>query len=121
MRHSILPALLLTAAAACTAAVTDDSQNPSTTTHTSALCPAPTTFSHAVCATEIFQHVGRVSILNGPAGDGSLGVNGFTQLVADAKIDGALDAYGGLQAVGAAVGGSLSSAEDVQLTFREHV
>jgi hypothetical protein len=79
-------------------------------------CPAPTTFDHAVCACDDFAHVGVLHVKAGPAGVGSVGINGATNLVAYADTAGSWLTWGGFHAVGVSIGDSLVTPKDVTFT-----
>ena len=53
-----------------------------------AVCPAPDLFEHAICVCEDFTQVGELHVKAGPAGIGSVGVNGKTELVNEADVVG---------------------------------
>lgn len=85
-----------------------------------AVCPAPELVQHAVCVCGDFTQTGDLTIERGPAGVGSIGVNGVTELVARSQIAGSWYAWGGLFSIGttglgvaAGMGGSLVTPGDV--------
>jgi hypothetical protein len=80
-----------------------------------AVCPPTDLFEHAVCTCEDLEQVGELHVKPGPAGVGSVGVNGSTDLVADADIVGQWIAWGGFHAVGVTIGDSLITPADVDI------
>ena len=78
--------------------------------------PTGTMFANAVCVCDDLAHVGSLSVLDGPSGPGSVGVNGKTALVSAARATGSWNTQGGLEAVGAVIGGELATAGSVHLT-----
>jgi hypothetical protein len=80
-----------------------------------AVCPPPDLFEHAICVCEDLQQVGDLDIKAGPAGVGSIGVNGFTSLVNDANVVGTWFAWGGFAGVGVSVGDSLVTPGSVEI------
>jgi len=101
-RNAIRPVLLLALVVvpACNRA-------DATTDIRQAICPPPDLFEHAVCLCGDFDNVGTLDVMPGPAGVGSVGVNGSTSLVADATIAGSWITGGRFDAVGAVIGDSL--------------
>jgi hypothetical protein len=99
--------LLALTATACTSLADE----PGTHTAATTICPSPTLFEHAACVCDSLDGVGELSVLAGPAGDGSIGVNGPTAFVADAAIAGTLHAWGGLSAVGVTIGNLVTPAD----------
>lgn len=78
-----------------------------------ATCPPPDTFDGALCVCEDFNHVGRLSVVPGPAGVGRVGVNGFTRFVNQTRAAGSWIAYAGFDAVSdTAIEQDLSTAAD---------
>jgi hypothetical protein len=80
-----------------------------------AVCPPPDLFEHAVCVCGDLEQVGDLTVKAGPAGIGSVGVNGFTSLVNKAEVAGTWYAWGGFSAVGVSVGDSLVTPKDVDI------
>ncbi|MEZ4364335.1 MAG: hypothetical protein R3B48_29440 [Kofleriaceae bacterium] len=85
-----------------------------------AVCPSPELVEHAVCVCGDFSQTGRLTVKEGPAGVGSVGVNGVTDLVAQTQVSGSWYAWGGFSSVGqtafgpeAAIGGSLITPGDL--------
>src|SRR5688572_9787478 len=80
-----------------------------------AVCPPRDLFTHAVCVCDDFTQVGELHVLPGPAGVGSVGVNGFTELVSDADVLGSWFARAGFSAVGVSIGDTLVTPSDVTI------
>jgi len=80
-----------------------------------AICPPPTVFEHAICTCEDLSQVGELHVRPGPAGVGSVGVNGTTDLVDDADVAGSWIAWGGFSSVGVSVGDTLVTPADVDI------
>lgn len=104
--------LLFTAACSSTPTLSD-------TELRAAVCPSPELIEHAVCVCGDFEQTGALTVKRGPAGVGSVGVNGLTELVAQTEIAGSWYAWGGFFSVGTAafgqagIGGSLVTPRDV--------
>lgn len=84
-----------------------------------AVCPSPELIDHAVCVCGDFTQTGALDVRRGPAGVGSVGVNGVTELVARTQVAGSWHAWGGFFSVGqagfgpdAGVGGSIITPAD---------
>lgn len=110
---SINPGRLLWLSLAATAAC--GTSTPKTIDVARAVCPPPDLFEHAVCACEDLTQVGELHVKAGPAGIGSVGVNGTTELVADADVVGQWIAWGGFHAIGVSIGESLVTPADVEI------
>jgi len=110
--------LLSFALAACTQAEQDPQQHiqHQPVTIAQAVCPAPDLLEHAVCVCEDLSQVGELYIKEGPAGIGSVGVNGRTRLVATAEAVGDWLAWGGFEATGTSIGQNLITPKDVEIT-----
>lgn len=84
-----------------------------------AVCPSPELIEHAVCVCGDFAQTGALTVKRGPAGVGSVGVNGLTELVARTEVAGSWYAWGGFFSVGTAafgqagIGGSLVTPRDL--------
>jgi hypothetical protein len=103
---------LITFAVSCTGLET------STKTLENQVCPPPGVFDNAICACDDLAHVGELHVLPGPAGTGSIGVNGKSVLVALAEVSGTWNAWGGFTGVGLTVGDSLVTPQEVSLARR---
>lgn len=80
-----------------------------------AVCPPPDLFEHAVCVCGDLEQVGDLAVKAGPAGVGSIGVNGFVSLVNKADVAGTWYAWGGFSGVGVSVGDSLVTPNNVDI------
>ena len=80
-----------------------------------AVCPTPDLFEHAICVCEDFTQVGDLHVKAGPAGIGSIGVNGRTDLVNEADVVGKWIAWGGFSGVGVSIGDSLITPASVEI------
>jgi hypothetical protein len=117
MKRILLSLLTPMSFAACVGGVGDTgSADESTKTLADTVCPPPTLFEHGLCVCEDLAGVGEIDVLAGPAGVGSIGVNGVTNLVARAQTQGTWYAHGGFNAVGVAIGDSLVTPESVRIT-----
>lgn len=78
---------------------------------------------HALCVCGDFDQVGQVSLYRGESGrEASLGVNGRSNLVSSATIEGSWHAYGGFDAVtDTTIDGDLVTARDVTWVGDLHV
>jgi hypothetical protein len=79
-----------------------------------AVCPPTDLAEYAVCICEDLTQVGYLKVSAGPGGPGSVGVNGRTDLIAYAEVEGSWFAWGGFSGIGASVGDSLFSPKDVR-------
>lgn len=78
-----------------------------------ATCPPGDLFDHALCLCEDMNDVGELSVVEGPSGVGSVGVNGFTRFVNLTRAVGDWVAYAGFEAVtDTEIAGSLLTAGD---------
>ena len=94
------PTALAVALAAPGCALHHDSGGSSAGTQTrAATCPPPDTFDSALCVCDDFNHVGELNVVEGPAGVGAVGVNGFTRFVNQTRAAGSWIAYAGFDAV----------------------
>jgi hypothetical protein len=101
-----LPLLFL---AGCIAGGSDDPGS----AQRSATCPPPDLFQHALCLCEDMNDVGMLSVVEGPSGIGSVGVNGFTRFVNLTRAVGDWFAYAGFEAVSdTEIGGTLHTDAD---------
>lgn len=80
-----------------------------------AVCPAPDLFEHAVCVCDDLTQVGALHVKAGPAGIGSVGVNGKSDLVNQADVVGTWIAWGGFSGVGVSIGDSLVTPASVEI------
>jgi hypothetical protein len=80
-----------------------------------AVCPPSDLFEHAVCVCGDLAQVGDLAVKAGPAGVGSIGVNGFSSLVNKAEVAGTWYAWGGFSGVGVSVGDSLVTPKHVDI------
>ena len=96
-----LPLLLAThwMAAGCIAGGISGSDSDQGSAQRPATCPAPDLFDHALCICDDMNDVGELSVVEGPSGVGSVGVNGFTRFVNLTRAVGDWIAYGGFEAV----------------------
>lgn len=78
-------------------------------------CPPPQLLEHAVCVCNDLSQIGELHVAAGPAGVGSVGVNGKTDLVAKADVAGSWTAWGGFSTVGASIGEDLVTPADVEI------
>jgi hypothetical protein len=107
-----LPLLLL---AGCIAGSATDDRDGTGTQQRPATCPPADTFDHALCLCEDMNDVGQLSVVEGPAGVGSVGVNGFTRFVNLTRAVGDWIAYSGFEAVtDTEIAGSLATAGDAR-------
>src|SRR6185503_966932 len=90
-----LPFLFL---AACVTGGSSDNSAGTGTQQRPATCPPADAFDHALCLCEDMNDVGQLSVVEGPAGVGSVGVNGFTRFVNLTRAVGDWIAYGGFEA-----------------------
>src|SRR5258705_1234397 len=93
--------LILALASVLIASCTSDRPIPNVPRTT---CPSSQIHEHAICTCGDLSQVGALSIKAGPAGLGSIGVNGETSLVDSAAVAGTWITWGGFSAVGGAVG-----------------
>lgn len=78
-----------------------------------ATCPPGDLFANALCICEDMNDVGELSVVEGPSGIGSVGVNGFTRFVNLTRAVGDWIAYAGFEAVSdTAIGGTLHTEAD---------
>jgi hypothetical protein len=76
-------------------------------------CAPASTFSYALCVCEDLVQAGQITVGRGPSGDGSVGVNGRTQLANHLDVAGSWVSHGPWQAAtGARLGGQLRTAKD---------
>jgi hypothetical protein len=110
-------ALLALTTAACTTMI-GSGNGSGTKTLENQVCPGSGSgvFANAVCVCQDLADVGELHVLDGPAGSGSIGVDGKTALVAFAEVAGTWNAWGGFAAVGLSVGDSLVTPGDVSFT-----
>lgn len=114
-----LPLFLL---AGCVAGSATDDQGSTGAAKRPATCPPADTFDHALCLCEDMNDVGELSVVEGPAGVGSVGINGFTRFVNLTRAVGDWIAYGGFEAVtDTAIDGSLKSEGDASWVGRLEV
>jgi hypothetical protein len=107
----VLPFLFLAGCVAGTATDNDGPHNGSA--QRPATCPPSDLFEHALCLCEDMNDVGALSVVEGPAGVGSVGVNGFTRFVNLTRAVGDWIAYGGFDAVtDTEIDGSLKTEAD---------
>jgi hypothetical protein len=105
-----LPILFL---AGCVAGGTDDGAPTTGAEKRPAACPPGDLFEHALCICEDMNDVGELSVVEGPSGIGSVGVNGFTRFVNLTRAVGDWIAYAGFEAVSdTAIGGTLHTEAD---------
>jgi hypothetical protein len=107
----LVPVLSLLLVPACT----QQEAEPHVSDVARAVCPAPDLFEHAICVCEDFTQVGELHVKAGPAGIGSVGVNGKTELVNEADVVGTWIAWGGFSGVGVSIGDSLITPASVEI------
>jgi hypothetical protein len=110
MKQLVTILSLSTSLAACT-----QNAEPRVSDVARAVCPQPGLFEHAVCVCEDLTQVGDLHVKAGPAGIGSVGVNGRTDLVNEADVVGNWIAWGGFSGVGVSIGDSLITPADVDI------
>lgn len=80
-----------------------------------AVCPPSEAFDHAMCVCEDLSNVGDLHVVRGPAGVGSIAVNGTSDVVSQVDVIGTWLAYGGLTSTGDIAADKLVTAGDVDL------
>lgn len=79
-------------------------------------------FAHSLCVCDDLLDAGALRVRRGSGGSGSVGVNGFTQLAGDIRIDGSAIFYGGIVApLNLEVGGSMATAASADIVGRASV
>jgi hypothetical protein len=109
MKHILSTFLFATVVTACT------HEEPRVADVARAVCPPPNLFEHAVCVCEDLEQIGELRVKPGPAGIGSIAVNGRTTLVSDADVAGSWIAWGGFSGVGVSIGESLITPASVEI------